>query len=249
MLLFRLLLAPLLVVAASLVARRLGERAGGWLSAFPFVGFPVHLLLYLDHGTAFTVQSAKGALYGVALLGVFSLAYAWTSRRLPWEFSLAVAWGLYLTFARILEPWDASLWLRIALSLAGPLFLSRLLPLVRNCQNKASPLPPWDIWLRTLSAFALVAGIALASKLLGPSWSGLLTPFPVITAILAVFAHSQVGSDAVVRIFQGFLPGLLSLCGFFATLALALPFLGAAAFGLALFVAVAAQVATLRSVA
>jgi hypothetical protein len=50
-----------------------------------------------------------------------------------------------------------------------------------------------------------------AADRLGPHLSGVLTPFPVATAIIAGFTHAQLGADASAWFFRGFIPGL---CGF-----------------------------------
>ena len=58
---------------------------------------------------------------------------------------------------------------------------------------------------------------------LGPALSGLLTPFPVATAIIAGFMHAQAGSGAVLRFLRGYMPGLCSFAIFCFVLALTLP--------------------------
>ena len=54
----KLLLAPLLVVASSLAGRRWGPRLAGILVVLPIVAGPILLILYLDHGSAFTADAA-----------------------------------------------------------------------------------------------------------------------------------------------------------------------------------------------
>jgi hypothetical protein len=77
------------------------------------------------------------------------------------------------------------------------------------------------------SAAALVFALTAAADRLGPAMSGLLTPFPVATAIIAGFTHAQQGSGAVIRFLRGYMPGLCSFAVFCFVLALTLPRLSA----------------------
>jgi hypothetical protein len=65
--------------------------------------------------------------------------------------------------------------------------------------------PIYDIPLRMLVATFFVVLLTQAADYLGPTWSGILTPFPIMTSTLAVFTHAQQGSDAAVRILHGLL--------------------------------------------
>ena len=58
-----------------------------------------------------------------------------------------------------------------------------------------------------------------AAKSLDPHLSGLLAPFPIITAVLAGFAHARGGGRAANELLAGFVPGLVSFALFFAVLA------------------------------
>src|SRR4051812_45463233 len=86
-------LAPALVGAATLAARRWGERTGGLVSAFPAIVGPVLLVTALEHGAAFAARAASGTLLGLVALSAFTLAYARAARRLRWPASLAAGWA------------------------------------------------------------------------------------------------------------------------------------------------------------
>ena len=53
--------------------------------------------------------------------------------------------------------------------------------------------------------------------------SGILTPFPVATAILAGFTHAQRGSAACVEFLRTYIPGLCGFAVFCVVLAITLP--------------------------
>jgi hypothetical protein len=82
--------------------------------------------------------------------------------------------------------------------------------------------PAWDLPLRMATAAALVLTLTSVAAWLGPNLSGLLTPFPLATAILAAFTHAQRGAHAVIAFFRGFLPALITFGVFCYVLALAL---------------------------
>src|SRR5690242_16910442 len=92
--LIEVVLAPALVGAATLAARRWGERIGGLVSAFPAIVGPVLLVDALEHGTGFAGRAASGTLLGLIALSAFALAYARAAARgLGWPAALAVGWA------------------------------------------------------------------------------------------------------------------------------------------------------------
>jgi uncharacterized membrane protein len=59
-----------------------------------------------------------------------------------------------------------------------------------------------------------------AATFLGPRLSGLLTPFPVMSSVLAVFTHRFQGTPAATRLLRGLLIGLFTFATFFLVIAL-----------------------------
>jgi hypothetical protein len=93
----------------------------------------------------------------------------------------------------------------------------------RVAPKPAAKADAWDLPLRMLSAATLVFALTSAADNLGPSVSGILTPFPVATAILAGFTHAQRGSAACVEFLRAYVPGLCGFAIFCAVLAMTLP--------------------------
>jgi hypothetical protein len=91
-----------------------------------------------------------------------------------------------------------------------------------------------------LSAATLVFVLTSVAGYLGPALSGLLTPFPVVTAIVAGFMHAQQGTGTVLRFLRGYMPGLCSFAIFCFVLALTLP---TSSLAVAVAVSLAAQLA------
>lgn len=235
----RVALSPFLVAGASMASRRWGETVGGWLAGFPFVAGPILLVIALEQGTAFSALAARSALLGTIALVGFAVWFGRMSARMHWGAALVSGWAFYLLLAWPLSRLDFGVvpnFLAVVASLVlGMLVLPRPIGEVEPSESR---LPPHrDIPLRMLATLALVCGITLSARHLGTTWSGLLTPFPVATTVLAVFAHLSGGSPAVARFLRGFVPGLGSLAVFFAALAFLLPNRGVAGFAWALALA------------
>lgn len=232
-------LSPFLVAGASLASRRWGEAVGGWLAGFPFVAGPILLVVALEHGLVFARASARTALLGMVALAVFALWFAWTTRIWPWGVALVSGWLVYLGVASAVSWVDFGTYPNFALVVATLALVLRLLPgpePVEPAPDRRTELPQpsadpgigsappspgrnrWDIPARMAATLVLVCSLTLAARFLGPRWSGLLTPFPVATTVLAVFAHRAGGAAAVGRFLRGFVPGLGSLAVFFAAL-------------------------------
>ena len=59
----KLLLAPLLILLATLAGRRWGPAVGGWLAGLPLTSGPVSLILALEQGPEFAARAALGTLF------------------------------------------------------------------------------------------------------------------------------------------------------------------------------------------
>jgi hypothetical protein len=89
---------------------------------------------------------------------------------------------------------------------------------------------------------ALVVALTAASGALGPSLSGLLAPFPIITSVLAVFTHMHGGPTQVRVLLRNFLVGFYGFAAFCFVLSAGLRSLGGPpAFMTALIAALAVQ--------
>ena len=122
--------------------------------------------------------------------------------------------------------------------------LARGLP--RLERRRAGPRPPHDLVLRLVATAALVVTLTGLARILGPSLSGLFTPFPVATTVLVVFAHREGGPTGVIAVLEGFIPSLYSFAGFCAALSFGLQrWPVPLAFGAALLVSLASQTVVL----
>ncbi len=237
----KLLLVPGLIAVVSLAGRRWGPRIGGLLAGLPMVAGPVLLFLALEQGVSFAAGAALSAL--AALVGVagFCVAYAWTALQRPWAVGLVAGWTAFAVCAAAVHavPWRP--WAALAATLLSFAAGRALLP--RRPGPGVTPAwPPWDLGLRMASAVALVLVTTSLAARLGPSLTGILTPFPVAISVLAAFAHAQQGPPGLLRLLESFLPSMGSFAAFCYVLAVGLEPLGVAgAFALALGVQLAIQ--------
>lgn len=228
LLLLRLTLVPVFIAIVTLAARKWGPRAAGFVTALPAVAGPTLGFYAVQQGHAFAANAARGSLIGLVGVAAFSAAYAHASRRRGWLACVLIGWLAFgiVTIAALGVTVNAVSALLIAV--IALLVARALMPRPGSAQGNW-PAPAWDLPVRMISAAALVFVLTALADRLGPRLSGLLTPFPVATAIVAGFTHAQQGTAAVVRFFRGYMPALCSFAIFCFVFSLLLPVWGLAA--------------------
>lgn len=236
LLLVKLTLAPALVVGSSLAGRRWGHEVAGLLVALPLVAGPILLITELEHGRHFAARTAAAALLGLVALVCFILVFAHVARRAGWLSAVLAGWIAFLVvalaFGQSTIPAGFGLIVAVAVFALAPRLLpadphQRDLPLTR--------LPAWDLPARALATALLVLGLTGAAAGLGPTLTGVLTPFPVSNTVLAAFVLVLEGPVQLDDFFRGFLRGAYGFAAFcFLVAVLVIPLGAAAAFSLAL---------------
>src|SRR2546427_263134 len=79
--------------------------------------------------------------------------------------------------------------------------------------------PRWDLAFRMLAATAMVVVLTALAPRLGPTWTGLLSPFPVFALVLGVFTDRSEGPGAAARLLRGVVLGSLAHATLFALIA------------------------------
>jgi hypothetical protein len=126
-------------------------------------------------------------------------------------------------------PLAASAALTLAAIGAGVWLLARIAPDVPPPRRGSDLL----LWRLAITA-ALVVAITAVAGGLSAHLAGLLTPLPIITAVMAAFTHARSGAPAAVELLGGLVQALVAFLAFFVTLAALLPETGSpAAFGAA----------------
>ena len=210
----KLVVTPLLIAAATLVARRWGPGVGGWLAGFPLTSAPVSVFLALEQGPEFAAGAAVGTLLGLAALGFFCLAYGHAARRVGWVSSAVLGLAVFGLCLALLSTVPASLPAAFALVCVTLGLVAASLFTTAGAVGDVKP-PPWDLPLRMTVATAVVLLLTAAARRLGPTVSGLLSPVPVFLLVLAVFAQRSQGAEASVRVLRGGVIGSFAFAVFF----------------------------------
>jgi hypothetical protein len=224
LLLLKLTVVPLFIGGVTLGSRRWGHRAAGFLTSLPIVAGPTLAFYAVEQGNTFAAEAARATLIGLVAVGVFCVAYERMSRRWGWLASVLVGWLAWGAVTLGVYRIRLGLVLSLGATVAG-LLASRwcIAEPDRPPSIDRPRAPRWDVPLRMAVAATLVLALTSAADWLGPQLSGVLTPFPVATAIVAGFTHAQLGADATAWFFRGFIPGLCGFALFCCVLAALLP--------------------------
>jgi len=218
-LVLKVALAPALILCASVAGGRWGHAVSGWIVSLPLTSAPVIFLLALEQGAGFASGSAGGTMLGLVSLSAFSLAYSWVSLRLGtgWLYSMVLGWCVFFLSSFVL----ANVSVPLAASFVGVvgwlLLVARLFPETNHISGPAAQgaYTRWDIVVRIVATEALILVVTGNAPLLGPRLSGLLTPFPVYTSVLASSIHRREGAASAVRFVRGATVGLFTPAVFF----------------------------------
>jgi hypothetical protein len=244
----KLVITPVVITAVTLAARRFGPSIGGWLIGLPVTAGPVLFFLALQHGTRFADRVAVGFVAGVAAQAAFTIGYAFACRRgAGWPVALVAGSVSFAAAGLALVLPQTELGPAALVSLGALAF--GLLYLPRTGAALAAKPPRHDLPLRVVLATTLLLLITTFAMQLGAGLSGLVTVYPLISTLVAVFAHRSDGPDAAVAVYRGLLVGLFALMGFAFTLALALTRMPlGAAYTIAIVLTLAIQAGSLRAV-
>jgi hypothetical protein len=244
LLVFKLVVTPLLLVAASVAVRRWGEAIGGLFVALPLTSGPISVFLALEHGSAFAAQATAGSLDATIAQAAFCVVYCRLATR-GWLIALAAASATFSAIAAVLQ-WSAlsqtDLFVIVLAATALALYL------IPNEAAKAGRFDPpwWDLPSRMALIAGLVVGVTLIAPYVGAKASGVIASFPFMAIILAVFAHRMIGHAAAQQVLRGMATGLTGFAAFFYVLSLTLTRMNPiAAYGAAILCVVAIQAVSL----
>lgn len=220
MLLFKILIAPVLIGLVSLAGKKWGPAISGWLLGLPLNSAPILVFIVLQEGPQFASAAAVGSLLGIIAWAAFGLIYALCCPTHSWWVSTLAGWAAYGVVAWLLLYVHWSVGWSFILVVAALITMLLLFP--RPGQSDlVLPHRKYELWLRMITATIMVVALTSAAKALGPVRSGILAAFPNYTTILAVFSHQQSAASAV-KVLRGVIMGLYTTAVFCATLAVCL---------------------------
>jgi len=214
-LLIKIILMPIVIGGVTIASKKWGNLAGGMIASLPWIAGPIMLFFTIEQGVDFAVNSVKGIMMGIVGVLAFCFAYIYSSLKSKWYISLVLAYCAFVATTVLLKIFENFMgldsWFLIAviLSLIGLKFFPKLETQVSSGQTLK-----FDIYLRMVIITVFVALITYLAQILGPTWSGILTPFPIITAILAAFTHYTQGAYGTSIILRGMLTGFIGFATF-----------------------------------
>ena len=168
------------------------------------------------------------------------------STRLSWRASLLCALSAYFVAVALLNTLDLPTSVVTVMVLAVLLLAPRLFPRAELRATAVAP-PRGEIYVRMAAGAILVLAVTYSAASFGAQLSGLLSMFPVISTVLAVFSHRQCGHEFTICLLRGIVFGWYAFLVFCIVLGWALPLFGiGAAFLAAIAGAAVAQIVSGR---
>jgi len=241
-----LLIAKLLLVAASmlgasLLARRYGHAVSGALAGLPVIAGPIIAILLIDLPAERVRRIALATLVCQPAMLLHIVVFAHAARRLAWPVCLLLALAAYLALAATLTQID---WGALAATLAALAALAlalRALPTSGRLADAPVSVPASELWWRLAAALLIAATVVWGAEHLPAAMAGALLALPIAGSVLPCFTLPRHGPQATARLLGGFVRGQSGFIAFFIVLVALLPLLPkAAAFAGAVAAAIAA---------
>jgi len=218
----KIALTPLLMTAATFAVRRWGPAVGGWIVGLPLTSGPISLFLALERGVDFASAAAVATILGINGVAATIVAYALLAQRWHWAATVVASVIAFVIAAALLRDVHLSPLLAFVATLAVLIVSLVGLPRVGPSATAARPLR-WDLPMRIAVALTMVLAVTGVAERLGPQLSGLISPFPVFTVVMAVFSHRESGGAVAIPYARGLLLSLVGFAVFFLVIALVLP--------------------------
>jgi hypothetical protein len=197
------------VLAATVIAERVGPLLGGLVATLPIGAGPVYVFLAIDHDAHFIAQSALASLAINAANVIFAICYALLAQTRSREVSMALAFLLWLILASVVVSVS---WTFVSVAVANIIVLGICLWLARPLRHVrlAGFRTRWtDMALRAGLVALLVGVVVTFSFQLGPGGSGILAVFPVVLISIMFILHNRVGGKAAAAVLANAVLGLV----------------------------------------
>ena len=188
----------------------------------------------------FAERATVGILFGLMGVVAFALVYAAVARRTNWGAALLVA---VVAFFVVSASISLTGWGLLGAALAAYAALVLAVVLIPRPSKATSSVPPpwWDLWFRMGTAALLTLAITAVADRLGPTFSGIIATFPVVSSVIVTVTHHQMGPAAATAMLRGSVLSWASFASCFLTIGLTLPSYG---LGASLLLGAASVVAT-----
>jgi uncharacterized membrane protein (GlpM family) len=222
----KMVLAAVMVVAASVVAERSRPVIGAIIASLPTAAGAVYIILAIEHTPAFIAASAIGTVAANAAVAVFAVTYTALAQRHGLITSLGGAIAVWLLCAALLHTVG---WTALTASLLNAVIFSLTIPAVRRFvaegpKRAKMPIKPSDLAWRAATVALCVAIVTTASHSIGSFASGMFAVFPVVMASFVMILQPRIGGPAAANVLAKVQLPLVGLWfGFLAVHYLAVP--------------------------
>jgi hypothetical protein len=220
-----ILVAAVVMVAATAAEQRLGPAVAGWVGAAPITITIATFVVGADLGGHAAATLAESSAKHVSAQVAFALAFVVVLRRRRGLSALLCATAAYAALSFVIA-WVPSA-VAIVASLAALVLGPRLL--------RDGPQPPplaghtlTNSVTRAVVASAMLALTLSIARLAGPATAGATAAYPVLSATLALLILRSRGKDAAAQALNGLCRGLPGYFSFCLSIALATPYVGVA---------------------
>lgn len=223
--LLKIVLMPTIIAGVTLAARKWGNVVGGVIAGMPWVGGAILFFIGIEQGETFMVYTLPGVFIGLISWLGFCTFYMIVGQRLGvlWTFlsGIFAYFVIGISFERFTNTVSINLWFVAMLALT--ILSLNFFPKVKRT-NKKEPKPlSYEIPLRMIMITGFVLLITYFAEKLGPKWSGILTPFPIMTATLAIFTHYTQGMAQVRLALMGMYTGVIGFSVFLISISYFIP--------------------------
>jgi hypothetical protein len=227
-LVFKMVAAAGVVLAATVIAERAGPLIGSLIATLPVSTGPAYILLAFDHDDAFIARSALASVAINIATAFYSVTYAKLAQRhsLPVCLSAGlVSWFAAALFVHVVD------WTLLTAILANAIVFPIGIYLVRDLRHAPMPRVParwYELLIRALGVALLMGAVVTLSFVIGPQATGILAVFPITYTSIMFILYRRVGGPAAAAVPAHGLSGLVGFGAAMVTIHLAAVPLGAA---------------------
>jgi hypothetical protein len=225
MLYVKLIVMPIVMIIVTLASRKWGNSIGGLIASFPWVAGPILIFMSIEQGSEFVVKSLPGVLVGIMGWLVFCSTFVLVGERYKAFWALISGYAAYFLWGAMMRELLGYLSMNTwyIITFLAIIIVLKIFPKVKNDAKESNKKLKYDLLLRVMMITSFVLALTHFAKLLGPGWSGILAPFPIMTAVLGVFVHYTQGNYQTRTLFYGLLFGSFGFITFLLLLYHTLP--------------------------
>lgn len=201
---------PLVITIVSHATKKWGHTIAGIISCLPWVAGPILAFIAIEQGSDFAAHTIPGVMIGILGWLSFCFIYALMGRRYSPLLCCTGGYAAYILVVLAFKDIPATIGLNLSflLAIAFITVTFYFFPHLKEPYSKPLKEIKYDLAMRMIASTSLVIGITYLARFLGPKWSGILTPIPVITAVLGMFTHYTQGMEATISLYKGLLIGI-----------------------------------------